>query len=433
MNKETAKPKILLISSVDPHIGPAKVALDYYKAFVQSGIDIDFLTKYPVEGHPEIKFVYNKPKKIFNKIISIVHALTGLRRTKPGHFFFYTYEFLPQVPVKSVLSAIEREYDLVLILFWQGLLSFSTIKGIYNRLHCQIHFMGVDYSHMSGGCHFTCGCQGYKNGCGACPGIFSKRKKDFTFYNVKYRKDIYDKVKPVVYGNYYMREFFYKSSYLLKNARVEPSYDIYDLNEFYPMDRNNLRIKYKVPSEKKFIVFFGCQQLTDPRKGMNYLIESLNILWRNLNLDQRRDLILVMAGRNAEDIKKQIMFDTIDVGYVPVSQMPELYSLADCFLSPTIDDAGPTMVNQSLCCGTPVVAFGMGTALETIKNKNTGYCAILKDVDDFAKGIYYIYKLSLEDKIQMRTECRTLAEALFSYSSRVNKILEIYSHCSEIS
>lgn len=426
MNKDAAKPRILLISSVDPHVGPAKVALDYFKAFSQSGIDIDFLTKYPVEGHPEIKYVYKKPKRIYNKIISIVHTLTGLKRTKPGYFFFYTYEFLPQVPVRRLLSAIEKDYDLVLILFWQGLLSFSTIKGIYNKLHCQIHFMGVDYSQMSGGCHFTRDCKRYITGCGYCPAICSKRKHDFTSYNIKYRERIYKEVKPVVYGNLYMRFFFYRNSYLLKNVRVEPSYDIYDMEEFYPMNKQKLREKYKVPNNKTFTIFIGCQDLNDPRKGMTYLLDSLHTFNNGLNNEERKNILLLIAGKSIEELKSKLDFDYIYVGYVPSSQMPELYSLADVYLSPSIDDAGPTMVNQSLCCGTPVVAFEMGTALESIKDKNTGYCAMLRDVDDFAHGIRQIYSLPKVKMQEMRENCRAFAINHFSYSARVKTILEIY-------
>lgn len=426
MGKNISQPKVLLISSVDPRVGPAKVALDYYKAFVQSGVEIDFLTKYPVEGHPEIKYVYKTPHKLYSKLISIAHRLTGLGKRKLGHYFFYSYECLPPVPVRRILSAIDKEYDLVLILFWQEMLSFSSIKGIYNKLHCQIHFMGVDYSQMSGGCHFTLDCQRYRTGCGMCPGIFSRKMKDFTYYNVNYRIDVYNKVKPVVYGNYYMREFFYKSSFLLKDARIEPSYDIYDLNEFYPMEKQPLRIKYQVPDNKRFVIFFGCQRLTDPRKGMDYLIDSLSALWKSLNANQREEIVCIVAGRNPEIITKQIKFDCISVGYVPVNQLPELYSVADCYLSPSIDDAGPTMVNQSLCCGTPVVAFEMGTALESIKNRNTGYCAKLKDAGDFAYGIEKLFSMSSEELMAMRENCRSFAVDHFSYSSRVKDILDIY-------
>lgn len=419
-------PKILLISSASPLKGPGRVALDYYKAFKQEGCEIDFLTLYPVEGCPEIKYIYSRPSGIRNRLYYYLYSFTGRRNVKPGYYFFYTREQLPPVPVRRVLKSVKRDYDLVLILFWQEMLSFSTVKGLYKKLHCQIHFMGVDYSQMSGGCHFTGDCQRYQEGCGYCPAISSNRLKDFSYYNVKYRERIYKTVRPVVYGNSYMRNDFYSKSYLLRDARVEQSYDIYDMNEFQPIDKQLLRKKYNIPDTKKFIIFFGSQSVSEVRKGMSYLLESLQIFWEGLSEIERNCVQVIVAGKNFDLVSDRVLFDAKDFGYVDMSQMPELYSLADVYLSPSINDAGPTMVNQSLCCGTPVVAFEMGTALESIKNKPTGYCAKLRDSKDFARGIEKIFRLTEEDRLNMRAKCREYAENTFSYSSRVNNILHIY-------
>lgn len=421
-----SSPKVLLISSVNPLSGPAKVALDYYRAFLSENVSIDFLTLYPVEGWPDILSVY-KNESAFRRVVNKAkYWITGLRKALPGYHFFYSYEQLPPVPVKDLLNSINKEYDLVLILFWQEMLSFSSVKALYEKLHCQIHFMGVDYSQMSGGCHFTRDCSRFQVGCGYCPAISSNRLKDFTYFNVKYREQIYKDIKPIVYGNTYMRDMFYKKSYLLNNARVEPSYDIYDLNEFYPIDKQELRQKYGIPDSKKFIIFFGCQDLNEPRKGMSYLFDSLDVLWGKLQPEERSEVLICIAGRSISDLDKKVKFEYNYLGYVPINQMPELYSLADVYLSPSIDDAGPTMVNQSLCCGTPVVAFEMGTALESIKGNERGYCAKLRDVEDFAYGIYSIMKLSSVEKDTISKKCREYAEKHFSYRARVSDIINIY-------
>lgn len=426
MNKSNQLPSILIISSVDPSIGPARVSEDYYNAFKQANFQVDLLTLYPVKGRPEFLSVYNKPSKIKFLFNRAKYWLTGLLREKEGYVFFYTYETLPPVPVKKILASIKKDYDAVMIFFWQGMLTFETIKGIYEKLHCQVHFMGVDYSQMSGGCHFTCDCQNYKTGCGKCPGIYSRKLKDFTRFNVKYREKVFESVKPIVHGNLYMRSHFYTSSYLLKSARVEPSHDIFDMNEFYPMEKAMLRVKYNIPQDKHFIIFFGCQKLNDPRKGMEYLIKSIRSFWDSLKCSQREEVLILIAGKKIDEIQDLIDFEIKYVGYVPSSQMPELYSLANVFLSPSIDDAGPTMVNQSLCCGTPVVAYEMGAALESVKEKLTGYCAKLKDSDDFAKGIYQIYNLSEEELTLMRKNCRDVAMRQTSYEAHVDDFLRIY-------
>ena len=425
------KPSILLISSADPLTGAGRVALDYYKAFLKNGFNIEFLTLYPVCEYPEIRYVYTKPQKWRNRINRRIYKLTGCNKEKNGFRFFYTYEQLPEVPVNKVLKSVGKHYDLILVMFWQGMLSFKTIKYLYKQFLCQIHFMGVDYSQMTGGCHFPCDCLRYQVGCGMCPGVYSSTLKDFTYYNIRFRQKVYDMAKPVVYGNLYMREHFYAQSYLLKDARIEPSHDIYDMDEFKPMNRKKLREKYGIPGHKEFVVFFGCQNLNDERKGMRYLIDSLKLLWMNLNTQERESLQLVVAGHQFELIADSIPFDTMNLGFISMSQMPEIYAMADVFLSPSIYDAGPMMVNQSLACGTPVVAFDMGAAVESVKNQHTGYCAKLKDSADFAKGILWIFRLTEEEKENMRKKCREYAMNHFSYEARVRNIIDIFEKYNE--
>lgn len=419
-------PKVLLISSANPLVTAGRVALDYYKAFLSRDVKIDFLTLYPVEGYPEIRYVYKHPNRWMRRLLKVLYWLTGMKKIESGYYLFYTYEQIPEVPVSKVLSRIDSHYDLVLVMFWQGMLSFKTIRSLYDKMHCQIHFLGVDYSQMSGGCHFTGDCLRYQERCGCCPAIRSSNPKDFTYHNVRYRERVYREVKPVVYGNTYMRDYFYSKAYLVKNARVEPSYDIYDLNEFCPRDRSKLRMRYHVPEDKSFIILFGCQHLNDPRKGFIYLINSLKLFWGRLSDIERSKVQIIVVGKDFDSISDQMCFDAIDVGFVNMSQMPELYALADVYLSPSINDAGPMMVNQALSCGTPVVAYEMGTALESIKGKGTGYCAKMKDAADFAQGIETIFRLPDEQRRTMGDACREYAEEHFSYSARVDSILSIY-------
>ena len=200
----------------------------------------------------------------------ILNKMGLLKSSKSGFSFFYRKENAPPVDEKWVLKKVDKKYDLVIVVFWQGLLSFSTIEKLYDKLKCQFHFRFVDYSPMSGGCHFTMDCDRYKIGCGMCPAFGSTNKFDFTAYNVKERMRIYDKVKPVIYGNSYMQSF-YKDSFLLKNMQYESSYPIVNESEFSPLNRLEIRMELGISETKKFLILFGCQHLNDVRKGINYL------------------------------------------------------------------------------------------------------------------------------------------------------------------
>ena len=68
----------------------------------------------------------------------------------------------------------------------------------YEEKLFQFRFAFVDYSPMSGGCHFTNGCEKYQTRCGECPAFNSHNPKDFTYRNVLYRAKVYDKIQPVI-------------------------------------------------------------------------------------------------------------------------------------------------------------------------------------------------------------------------------------------
>ena len=422
------KPRVLIISSCPLSMGPAAIAGQYYEALKNRGVEVDLLLKTPEPDRPEILSVLETEDRksiIFRILHAIKTRIIGKSSPKPGYFFFYKRENNPPVASDKILAKITKPYDLVYVVFWQTMLSFESIDRIYDKLHCQIQFAGVDYSQMSGGCHFTNGCERYKTGCGSCPAFDSKDENDFTAWNVQYRKKVYEKVKPVVYGNLYTLSF-YKESYLLKDARLEltPS-AIIDTEVFKPLESRSLRKKYNIPDEKKYVVFFACQNLDDERKGMRYLIEALNLLYKQLST-KTNEVLIMMAGYGFDKVSPLIAFDTKGLGYVSMNTLPELFSISTLFICPSVNDAGPMMVGQSLCCATPVVGFDMGSVKQLVKDKGTGICVPLGDSQALAEGMETVIGMSAEEYDKMSVRCREIALNNCSYEAQADLILRTY-------
>ena len=251
--------KVLLISSANPLVGPGRIGIDYYTAYRQYGFNVDFLTLNPVEGHNDILFI--KKNRLETFFLKIRNKCKGgynkyFFRQKPGFYFFYKHEENPPIPNSILLKSITKQYDIVVILFWQGMLSFSSIKAIYEKIHCKFHFLGVDYSQMSGGCHFVGDCEGYKIGCTKCFAVEPVIFNNFAKHNVQYRKKIYENIKPVVGGNTYMINEYYKNSYLLKNARLALTDAIIDIEKFKPYNLKTIRQDLNYPKDKSFFILF---------------------------------------------------------------------------------------------------------------------------------------------------------------------------------
>ena len=345
---------------------------------------------------------------------------------KDGYNFFYRNEENPPIPIKLVLSKINRKYDLVFINFWQGMLSFKTVDAIYEKLHCQFRFAFVDYSPMSGGCHFTNGCEKYQTGCGECPAFNSHNSKDFTYRNVLYRAKVYDKIQPVISGNSYMFSF-YEKSYLLKNVKNwSKAYPIIDLRVFHPHDIRCSRYEYSIDNDA-FVLLIGSQQLDNERKGVKYLVSALNSFYNSLTFEEKKQVLVVAIGDNFDKIENKIKFKTKGLGFVNVQDLPKIYSMADLFLCSSINDAGPMMVNQALCCGTPIVGFEMGACLDAVKGKGTGYCVPVKDVQAFAQSLQTFFYLSSTEKEKVRQNCINYSQKVYSDEAFVKRVINSYN------
>ena len=415
--------RILVISSIDPTKGPGSIAMDMYDAFLEHGYFVDMLTTYKVESRPNIRYVYEKPSRWHSFRFKLHRRLTS--QPDRSYYFFYRKENFPPISCSKVLAALGEHYDRIVILFWQGMLSFRTVLELYQRYHSRFYFVCADYSPMSGGCHFTGDCHRFESGCGACPAFHSTDPKDFTHWNVEYRKKVYELVKPVLYANTYMIENFFKKSVLLKNQNLQKWAAILDFKFYRSVDKKEACMHFRLPFNKRNVIIFGCQSLTDSRKGIvEFLLDALNCVYEHLTEDERQQTMVVYAGKNGESFLSRIKFENYYIGSLTLEDLPFFYSTATMFVCPAVNDAGPSMVYQSMACGTPVVAFAMGAALDAVRGRNTGYCAQFKDVDDLVQGILHEIRLSPEQYMQQRKECIMVAEALTSKAAFVKAIID---------
>lgn len=414
---------MLIISSADPMSGPGGIALDYVNAFREAGYTVDFLTKFEVPGHPDFMFVEKHGSNTFDNF----RFKLWIKFVKPdtaNHALFYRKESEPPVGISKVLKKIKKDYDIILIYFWQGLLSYRTVEAIYDKMQKKplVLFLCPDYSVMTGGCHFVGDCKNYQSGCGNCPmlGKYASAE-DFTAWNVKDRIRINAKLRPIVFANTYMQTFMSRSPVMGSGASLEFASMILDMNRIKQCDRKDVRSRLGI-ANSQFVILFGSQNMSDERKGMRYLFESLNHFFNRLTDDERDKVIVLSVGKTTPEIESEIPFKQLNMGYIEIDRLVELYSAADVFISPSIDDAGPSMVNQSIACGTPVIAFEIGTAIDVIKNMGSGICVPLYDTYKMADAIKAIYHQTTEEKLMMRKTSRLVAYKFHSYSAVVERI-----------
>jgi glycosyltransferase involved in cell wall biosynthesis len=285
---------------------------------------------------------------------------------------------------------------------------------LYTATGAPVYWLIYDMAAMTGGCHYAWDCKGYLDSCGKCPGLYSSNPADVTYKNMLYKKQYLDKTDVrIVSGAEWQYRQVTKST-LFKNHTVHKILNAINSEVFKPLPKKTVREKLGIGENKK-VIFFGAVYLDHKRKGFDYLFEALGMLKEMFANDPQlaKDVVLLVAGQEFERIKDKLPFDHHYMGMLDSHAMASAYQAADLFVCPSIEDSGPTMVNQSVMCGTPVVSFETGVSLDLVITGKTGYLATLRDSKDLAKGMFTILTQTNEESEAMRNNCRSLALRLF--------------------
>jgi glycosyltransferase involved in cell wall biosynthesis len=134
------------------------------------------------------------------------------------------------------------------------------------------------------------------------------------------------------------------------------------------------------------IILFGAANINDRRKGISYLVEALDALKQYQGTE---NIEMVIFGKNNQFDVTTLPFKVYELNLLTSAEdLAEVYSLADVFVTPSLEDNLPNTIMEALSCGTPVVAFDTGGIPEMVDHLQNGYLARFKNPTDMAKGLY---------------------------------------------
>ena len=97
--------------------------------------------------------------------------------------------------------------------------------------------------------------------------------------------------------------------------------------------------------------------------------------------------VIVLGGYDERD-KEKLSLPVYTVNYLSnETEIAQLYSAADLFVTPSLQDNLPNTIVEAMACGVPCVGFDVGGIPEMISHKQDGYIADYCDSIDFAQGI----------------------------------------------
>lgn len=416
---------ILHFATHDIAGGAAKASYRLHAALRSAGHSSRMIVRYKGSNDEDVQQV---PVYVWRSCFRRVKCHIPLLRG-PTATYMFNLDIEPPVDTRLFYAHQPGDVDIICLHWITGLLTVRTIRKIYDHYQCPLIWTLVDQEPLTGGCHYSFGCDGFTKKCGRCPQLNANRSRDRsrTVWRRKHRY-VHDLSIVFVAPTSWVAERVGESS-LFRNHRIEIIPLAIDTTTFRPFDQRVARDLLHVPQNKR-VIFFGAASISDPRKGTADLTEALQQLPSMMDGENgilsKEDVFLLAAGREVKNLLESLPFPSRQLGYLKDDITLALaYQAADVFVCPSTEDAGPMMIPESMLCGTPVVAFDAGGAPDLIETMKTGHLAAYEDSADLANGIYTL--LAADDLPAIRAAAREVAARKHSPSIVAARHLELYS------
>jgi teichuronic acid biosynthesis glycosyltransferase TuaC len=169
-----------------------------------------------------------------------------------------------------------------------------------------------------------------------------------------------------------------------------------DTSSFYPLNKFKARAQIGLDDSKIFALFYS--SFNSPNKRKDLAVAAIALL-------------------NSKGINIELL--EIEGNILP-EQMPFYLNASDLVLMLSNYEGSPTIVQEAIACGVPVVSVDVGDTKEKLLNINNSVI-VERNTIDIANGILKVLKIGF---IQPKET------DLFKISlqNSVNRIIEVYSH-----
>jgi len=308
----------------------------------------------------------------------------------------------------------------VINLHWvAGLVDYTSFFAQVPQ-HTPVVWTLHDMNAFTGGCHYDHGCGKYRDRCGACPQLGSEDERDLSRHVWERKRRASSQVEPgrlhiVTPSRWLAREA--ERSALLARLPVSIIPNSLDPDVFVPRERKVARAALQIPQEAA-VVLFVSDSTVNRRKGFTLLAQAL------AGLSDLPDLFLVSLGRGRPSLEGTVPHRHL--GHLGDDRLLALvYSAADLFVIPSLQDNLPNTVLEAMACGTPVVGFDVGGIPDMVRPGVTGVLAPVGDVNALREAIAEL----LQDparRAEMSKNCRRIAVEEYALEVQARRYVELY-------
>lgn len=211
-----------------------------------------------------------------------------------------------------------------------------------------------------------------------------------------------------------------KSTAIAANRKIHIIQNPIDHQIYKPVDKMIARQLFGLPKDKKIVLFGAMSSKTDIRKGYHLLDKAL----LHLSTRNTSDYALVIFGAEKKEMELTHGFDTYNLGVLHDElSLRVLYSAADVYVAPSLQDNLPNTLVESFAVGTPCVAFNIGGMPDLISQDEMGELVKSIDGEELALSIERVlHKKNDHDFICQISKSNRSGENI------VNQYKSVYDH-----
>lgn len=378
--------RILHLSTFDTGSGAARGSQWLHEALQRRGVDSLMVVGKKIGDDSTVHRLPGALPRFVTRVRMRLDDLP-LRAYRTTEDSFWSLGWLP-----ARFDRLVREFDPDLVhLHWigGGFLPIAALRQFDRPIVWTLRDMWP----FTGGCHYTAGCERYRDRCGACPQLRSSQELDLSRmiwrHKQRHWRDLDLRLVPI-------------SRWLGDCAAASPLLARYpvtiipnglDISTFNPIDRRLARAQWGLPQDRPIAVYGAINATRDPRKGFAELCRALRVLAADA---RARDMLLVVFGDDAG--RNEISgsgIETRHVGYIDDNaRLSALYASGDVAVMPSLQEAfGKTLI-EAMACATPVVAFDAGGPRDIVSHGVDGYLAQPFSPEDLARGVLWCFEQS---------------------------------------
>ncbi len=413
--------KLLLMNSSDISGGASRAAYRLHKGLQNIGVNSQLL----------VQEKYSDDKTVVAPELRLSQGIARARLTfdaLPLKFYrqrsknTLSLQWLPEQVVSKVTDIAPD----IINLHWinAAFMQIETIRKLKRPVVWTLHDMWA----FTGGCHYTGECDRYTAACGSCPQLGSTNNWDLSHWVWQRKINAWRSLNLTIVSPSTWLAKCASSSSLFKDLRIEVIPNGLDTQKYRPIEKCTARKLLNLPQDKQLILFGSLQATSDNRKGFYLLQPALQELTKSGWQDK---LELVIFGSSKPDNPPEFAFQAHYLGTLNDDlSLALLYSAADVFVLPSIQENLANTMVEAISCGIPCVAFSIGGMSDIIEHQKNGYLAQPYKIEDLAQGIAWVLE-NKERYHQLSTHARdkteqkfTLIQQAYCYFSLFTDILE---------